>query len=463
MGNSMSFSVTRSELIRVIAAYSHGLSLDPRQAADLIMDILISLLYFFQFIGVVFMLWNREYPPIKAKNPVLMTCVFVSSLMWFIGDIQANGHAPLKGTPMENCKAFGVWVRVLLGVCGMSALLGLRSYGLYRVFCRKMAYRGLAFYIPFIVTSACMLGYGIVLQALPKELTIEYMDGVDICYYNTKYKASLYALLWGTWVIIAGLNWCIRGIKSSFNETREILITCFIVFGVLGFMTAMSYTNARYPLNLKLRILATSLDQCAASAVWWLMMAVPLYQCLTNRQRYLKEWIYTLREDGLQQAYHMETGETACGNTSGGNLSYLNPRKPTGNHPLTTLVSNGGHGTEFYYDGKDQEKIAFPKIGSEALNSRPFNQSDSSLVQNPMAPILGSDANPPVKRPWEKLTVGFGAPSFTSNPVPPIPSPAAAYKPILEPTSTTMLRLDDARDSSVIEDGQYGHPNRQLI
>ncbi|KAJ2730639.1 hypothetical protein IW152_005103 [Coemansia sp. BCRC 34962] len=461
-----------------MAAYSQNQPLDPRQAADLIMVIIISLLYTFQFVGVIYMLWNRDYPPIKAKNPVLMTCVFVSSLMWFVGDIQANGHAPLKGTPLQNCKAFGVWIRVLLGVCGMSALLGLRSYGLYRVFCRKMAYRGLAFYIPFIITSTCMIAYGITLQVLPGEITIEYKEVVDLCYYNSKYKASLYALLWVTWVIIAGLNWCIRGIKSSFNETREILITCVIVFGVLGFMTGLSYTNARYPLNLRLRILATSLDQFAASAVWWLMMAVPLFKCLTNRQRYLKEWIYTLREDGLQQAYHVEAG-TACGNnTSGGNLSYLNPRKPIGNHPLTTLVSSGGHptGSEFFYN---QEKIAFPKIRSEPLDSSAlFNQSDASLVQNPTSPILRSDANLPpsaAKRPWDKLTGGYGVPSFTSSPVPPIPSSPVsasamspqAYKPILEysePTSSMMLRLDDARDSCIVDDGgKYGHNKRQLI
>ncbi|KAJ2446955.1 hypothetical protein GGF42_005563, partial [Coemansia sp. RSA 2424] len=241
----MSFSITKSEEVRVILASWGKQHLDPRQAADLIMVIVISVVYFIQLLAVIYMLWNRSYPPIKAKNPGLMTCVFISSVMWFTGDIQANGHAPLKGTPLQNCKAFGVWIRVLLGVCGMSALIGLRSYGLYRVFCRNLAYRGLGFYIPFIVTSAFMVIYGIVLQALPANITIRYMEPVDLCYYNDKYKASLYALLWLTWVIIAALNWCTRNIKSSFNETREILFACVIVFGVLIFMTVMSYTHAR--------------------------------------------------------------------------------------------------------------------------------------------------------------------------------------------------------------------------
>ncbi|KAJ2017123.1 hypothetical protein GGI03_001451 [Coemansia sp. RSA 2337] len=502
MGNHMSFSVTKAEEMRVLFASIGKQQLDPRQAADVIMVIIISLVYFIQFIAVIYMLCNRTYPPIKAKNPVLMTCVFISSIMWFTGDIQANGHAPLKGTPLQYCKAFGVWVRVLLGVCGMSALIGLRSYGLYRVFCRNLAYRGLGFYIPFIIASACMVVYGIVLQALPDNVTVEYKELVDLCYYNDKYKASLYALLWVTWVIIAGLNWCIRNIKSSFNETREILIVCVIVFGVLSFMTAMSYTHARYPLNLTLRILATSLDQFAASAVWWLMMAVPLFKCLTNRQRYLKEWIYKLREDGLQQAYHIDPGTVHGNDTSGDNLSYLhpNPRKYR-NQPVSTLVPTnnnkeygGPSGAEFFYGAKDetrQEKIAFPQMSSTALDRSGFNGnrhncSSSSLVQHPQSSVskcnsvgFASTSSPPMKRPWDKLASAvnnLGVPSFTSNPVPPIPSsplspvPASAaaqpYAPILdypEPAPSTPLRLDAAQDSHIDSGDKYGHNSRKLI
>ncbi|KAJ2756857.1 hypothetical protein GGI19_000512 [Coemansia pectinata] len=504
MGNHMSFSVTKSEEMRVFFASIGKQHLDPRQAADLIMVIIISIVYFIQLLAVIYMLCNRTYPPIKAKNPVLMTCVFISSIMWFTGDIQANGHAPLKGTPLQNCKAFGVWVRVLLGVCGIGALIVLRSYGLYRVFCRNLAYRGLGFYIPFIVASACMIIYGIVLQALPGSVTLEYKELVDLCYYNDKYKASLYALLWLTWVIIAGLNWCIRNIKSSFNETREMMIVCIIVFGVLSFMTAMSYTHARYPLNLTLRILATSLDQFAATAVWWLMMAVPLFKCLTNRQRYLKEWIYTLREDGLQQAYHIEPGTVHGNDTSGGNLSYLhpNPRK-YGNHPVSTLVPTSSDkefgnpsGADFFYGAKEEtrhEKIAFPQMRSNALDGSDFDgtrhdSSSSSLVQHPQSSIgkcnggnlsFASSPPQPMKRPWDKLTSAvnnFGVPSFTSNPVPPIPSsplsPVSAsaaaqpYAPILdypEPAPSALLRLDAAQDSCINDDDKYGHNSRQLI
>ncbi|KAJ2910312.1 hypothetical protein GGI21_000999 [Coemansia aciculifera] len=515
MGNHMSFSVTQSEQIRVLLAAKLQQDLDPRQAADLIMVIVISCAYFIQLLAVIYMLWNRAYPPIKAKNPGLMTCVFVSSIMWFTGDIQANGHAPLKGTPLQNCKAFGVWVRVLLGVCGMSALIGLRSYGLYRVFCRNLAYRGLGFYIPFIIASAFMVIYGIVLQALPDNLTIVYMGLADLCYYNDKYKASLYALLWVTWVIIAALNWCTRNIKSSFNETRELLLACIMVFSVLTFMTVLSYTHARYPVSLTPRILATSLDQFAATTVWWLMMAVPLFKCLTDRQRYLKEWIYKLRADGLQQAYHIEPGTMVDNdNTSGGNLSYLHPnnRKYMANHQhnnnypyVTTLVPTSTTTTndkndniggkeqqqpEFFYggDGKD-EKYAFPHISSAAdtpnhgelpltANSNKRFSEGNSVRWAKAQPMLHSHKQ---QRPWNKLTSAvnnFVVPSFTSNPVPPIPmsplSPvltsaaAQPYTPIPDyPESSnvpnsSLLRLGTVHDLPDSE--EYGHhSSRQLI
>ncbi|KAJ2741330.1 hypothetical protein GGI20_005261 [Coemansia sp. BCRC 34301] len=441
MGNHMSFSVTKAEEIRVMLAFSAGQRLDPRQSGDLIMVMAISALYFLQLIAVAFMLWNRSYPPIKAKNPGLMACVFVSSVMWFTGDIQANGHAPLRNTPLENCKAFGVWVRVLLGVCGMSALIGLRSYGLHRVFCRGRAYRGLAFYVPFLIASALMLVYGIVLQILPADVTIRYSAPGDLCLYNDKYKASLYALLWVTWIAIAVLNWRTRGIKSSFNEAREILSACAIVFGVLTFMTVLSYTFARYPLRLGLRIVATSLDQFAAQAVWWLMMAVPLFKCLTDRQRYLKEWVFKLRTDGLHHAYHVEA-TLAENDTSGGNLSYVHPRnrKLFGQHPMTTLVpSKPPPGPDFFYGAG--EKPVFPQMPSSPTTDMSKRASKGNSVHWERAMPVGSGN----MRTWDRLASavnGFGVPAFAAHPVPPIPvsplSPVSAeaaaqpYVPILD-------------------------------
>ncbi|KAJ2794067.1 hypothetical protein H4R20_006348 [Coemansia guatemalensis] len=133
------------------------------------------------------------------------------------------------------------------------------------------------------------------------------MEPVDICYYTAGYKASLFAMVWATWFIVAFLNWKIRNIKSAFNESRESLIACVTVFAVLAFTTIMHYTSPEFALNAKLRILTTSFDHLATNVFWWTIMGVPMFKCLVCKQQYLGLWLDKLREDGLQRKYDISS------------------------------------------------------------------------------------------------------------------------------------------------------------
>ncbi|KAJ1799670.1 hypothetical protein LPJ75_006629, partial [Coemansia sp. RSA 2598] len=195
-----------------------------------------------------------------------MTLVMVCAWIWFASELGANGHIPLAGTIMINCKAFGVWLRILLGVCSVSCLIALRTYGLYRVFHLNMPYQGLSFYLPFVVYFLCIIIYGIVSQLVSPRLTIQYVESLDVCNYYSGFKASVFALLWVTWILVAFMLWKIRNIKSSFNESREITVACFIVFSVLVFTTIMHYTHPRFALDVQLRVATTSLDHIAVNS-----------------------------------------------------------------------------------------------------------------------------------------------------------------------------------------------------
>ncbi|KAJ2553834.1 hypothetical protein EV175_002799 [Coemansia sp. RSA 1933] len=347
MGNTMSFGTTQSEKMRVLAGEMAGVTVDPRGTGDLVMVIVFSILYGIDAVAVIYMLWNRKYPPLKSKSPEIMAAFMAGAVLWFTGDIQVNGHAPLAGTPLTNCKAFGVWVRVLLGVCAVSALIALRSYGLYRVFCRNLPYNGLGLYAPFLGYCLCIAVYGIVSQVIAAQRTIHYVELIDICYYEGGYKASLFALLWATWILVAGINWRIRRIRSSFNESREMLAACTAVFAILIFTTAMHYSQPTYPLNKRLRIVTTSLDHVATNFVWWLIMARPMFQCLFNRKAYLDSWVAKLRSDGLQREY--DVASASLRGTSFGD-------RPLNGDPMTrgSLYLDGGMDPKdayFYFNG----------------------------------------------------------------------------------------------------------------
>ncbi|KAJ2892757.1 hypothetical protein IWW38_003096, partial [Coemansia aciculifera] len=165
----MSFAYTVAEQNRVKTAAALGYHLDPISYKDLGLIIAISVVYGIDLLAVIFMLWNRNYPPLKSKRPLLMAAAFVSCVCWFIGDLQINGHVHLAASGLTNCRGIGVWVRVLLGVCTVSSLIALRSYGLFRVFRQNRPYRGLGLYLPFLVYCACTLVYGIIAQALSPQ------------------------------------------------------------------------------------------------------------------------------------------------------------------------------------------------------------------------------------------------------------------------------------------------------
>ncbi|KAJ1958748.1 hypothetical protein EC988_000115 [Linderina pennispora] len=348
----MSFSLTPKEQNRVEIAGLLGYHLDPIGKNELALLVVFAFIYAIDLLAVVFLIWNRNYPPLKSKSPMIMVGVYISFVLWFIGDLQANGIVHLSGTALTNCKAFGVWVRVLLGVCTVSSLIALRSYGLYRVFRLNQPFNGFGLYLPFIIFCGLLLIYGIISQVLSQKVTIQYVAMLDVCVYTSGYKASLFAFIWVAWVVVAVINWKIRRIKSSFNESREMAFCCLVVFAVLIFTTTMHYTHPTYPFDGKLRLVTTGLDHIACNLVWWTIMFTPMFNCVFRRKQYLRHWTKKLRDDGLQRQYDVESNTTST--------SILHSTAPFGSHAYnphdSSYMYSNSRNVDFYYGDELKHK-----------------------------------------------------------------------------------------------------------
>ncbi|KAJ2774117.1 hypothetical protein IWQ57_000974 [Coemansia nantahalensis] len=309
MGNTLSFSVTPSEQRRVslIEAMS-GLHADPRGRADAIMVIFFTAAYAFDLVAVAYMLANRNYPPIRCKSPILMAGALVSSILWFVGDIQSKGHVPLKDTPWNNCKAFGMWIGALLGVYALGALVAVRALGLIRVFIMGRPFRGRGLYLVLLAYAVSLLVYGAAVQALPAKKTMYYVDVADVCDFSKGLQAAVFAVLGFNWLVVLVLSWHLCSIKSSFNEVFETVVGCLLVFAVLITSIVMHYVMTAYPLNATYRILNTSINHASTQIFWWTIMGVPMFNCLFRRERYLSEWTLKLLSDGLHNEYDVSGG-----------------------------------------------------------------------------------------------------------------------------------------------------------
>ncbi|KAJ2471773.1 hypothetical protein GGI02_002045 [Coemansia sp. RSA 2322] len=237
-----------------------------------------------------------------------MACLFLASIFWFVGDVQVNGHVTLAGTVLTNCRGFGFWMRILLGMCGVCAVFALRSYALYHVFCLNLPYyRGPGFFIPIVVYAICIVVYGIVVLVLKGTSTLYYLPQLDICSSSVPFKASVFAFIWATLLFVAIIYWRIRNIKSSFNESREMAAACFLILVTMLFATLVQFLHPQFPLSKPYRIASTILSHSCTNAIWWGVMAVPLFNCLVRRKAYLDLWISKLRSDGMQREYHVNS------------------------------------------------------------------------------------------------------------------------------------------------------------
>ncbi|KAJ1644979.1 hypothetical protein J3B02_000825 [Coemansia erecta] len=300
----MSFEFTASEHKRIMLAKLAGIQLDYIGHADLAVIIILSIVYLTDFLAVAFILWHKSYAPLKSKYPILMSSCILAMFIWFLGDLVLKSHIHVKGV-FSNCMVFCVWMRVLFGTFLVSALISVRSYALFCVFRRNRAYKGKYVWYSGGLVVVVGLVFLLVTYVMPEENTVHYIPLVQMCNMSYAYRAIVQGLLWATWIVNAVINYRLRNITSSFNESREMGVACISVFVLLTFNTVILYTYPLYPTRTALRVSETLLSHSIANFLWWFIMFRSIYNCATRRTEYLAEWKQKLFSDGLQKQYRI--------------------------------------------------------------------------------------------------------------------------------------------------------------
>ncbi|KAJ2820068.1 hypothetical protein GGI24_004599 [Coemansia furcata] len=246
--------------------------------------------------------WTKHsYRPIRAKNLPLTTVLYVSGILWFVGDLPMNGHVLLKGA-FSECKFWNIWVRVLF--CFIyTSVLSIRCYALDRVFNQNKPTRGLAYYLPSIFFIGGYIVYSIVTTAMSGTLTIGYAEAVELCTTTEGYVIVTLCLLWFNWAIIIVMMIRLRNIQSTFNEFYEFLFICFFGIAAMVKTTTVHFTHPKYPLILGYRIAETLGDVLIINGIILVIMAYPVVMSVVRNKEYEREWLLRLRTDGLQDMY----------------------------------------------------------------------------------------------------------------------------------------------------------------
>ncbi|KAJ2818893.1 hypothetical protein IWW50_005655 [Coemansia erecta] len=304
----MSFAYTPDEQSRVEIAEFLGIKLDPIGYVDLSTIVVLSIMYFTEFIALCYQLHNRDYLPLRAKNVPIMFSLFLGAVGWMLGDIFTGGLVHLSQSPVLcNCKFTIICLRVCIGAYYVTSIFALRCYSLYYVFCRGKAFKGRVMMLSLGLTVLSIILFGIISMMVPDEMTVQYEETMDMCYINRNYVIAVLSTIWAIWLYIATMTWHMRQIPFCFNERAEIFTT-FIIMLVVSLMNSVCLLVVDiYPASRGWRNALLYTNHVGASAIYWVVMWEPTYGCLFHREEYLQYWINILKEDQMQREYNYST------------------------------------------------------------------------------------------------------------------------------------------------------------
>ncbi|KAJ2778996.1 hypothetical protein H4R18_004270 [Coemansia javaensis] len=255
---------------------------------------------------------NHAYRPIKAKNLYWTTLIYLSAVLWFVGNIGTNGHVNIVGA-WAHCKLWVVWFRILF-CFEFASLMIVRFYALDRVFNQRKPFTtwgsALAFIIATVLNVVFCLGY----QLVSGRLTVQYVAPMQVCTSTQAIRISAPATQWVLWAGVGVLIFRLRNIQSSFNEFRES-IAIFVV--IIALLTESTVTYVHYPyfvLQQGHRIRRTLMDAICSNLIVWLMIGYPVLMSIFRRREYEKQWAGMLTSES-KVAYNISTDQKGTSTT----------------------------------------------------------------------------------------------------------------------------------------------------
>ncbi|KAJ2210316.1 hypothetical protein EV179_006322, partial [Coemansia sp. RSA 487] len=278
-----------------------NMHIDPVGSADTAVIAVGGALFGITLIFIIIAWINRNFRPIRAKNLPMVTCLFVTGVLWFVGDIPMNGHVLLKGA-FSNCKELNIWLHVLFCFLYTSVLV-IRCFALDRVFNQSKPTHGAAYYVPSVVLCLFYLCYSIVTQAMPNNLTIGYDSDMEMCVRTNGYQYVTVGVMWINWLIFIFMMFRLRNIQQTFNEFYESLLICALGIAAMVKTSVVHFTHPKYPLVLGFRVAETVGDSVVCSGVILIIIAYPVIRSVYKPKEYEGKWIMRLRTDGMQDTY----------------------------------------------------------------------------------------------------------------------------------------------------------------
>ncbi|KAJ1799874.1 hypothetical protein LPJ59_001522 [Coemansia sp. RSA 2399] len=254
--------------------------------------------------------WNHKYPPLRAKNMPLIAVLYVSMLFWFLGTIGTNFNLPGVFDFKSSCILFASWFRVLLGIFLFIHINVFRLYTYLRIFREMKRMRVHVYVIGAVVYLAIIVAYGIPVTVLRNKLTVQFVPELGTCIYGTVFIELSFAIVWMGWIAVVVVTVVARNINTSFNEYKEMVLIIILSSITLTYETIAHNIVRDYVLYRWSRTLSTYMEYLSSQSALFILLGVPVYNCIFHRESYRREFFEKMRADGMVARYEYMLANT---------------------------------------------------------------------------------------------------------------------------------------------------------
>ncbi|KAI8913650.1 hypothetical protein EDD86DRAFT_274082 [Gorgonomyces haynaldii] len=238
-----------------------------------------------------FALYHRNYPPIKTKEPGILTIAFFGGFLWWVGSAKSFMLLNInQEIDSSQCLLFVFWFQV----GGLQILLSAFTFRFLRLFYVVVLGRdprGWQFYTTMLLSF--LPTFAGALNAYTGNSFIFVGPGPNYC--DTFIGIRMAVFVWVAIVMfgLTYLNHQLRGIQRAFNQYTDNL-TILALCALLLALTVV-FTLLDFPTHIPGVIALTLTQLVAINLIIWFFFGKVLVGLFFEPEEYLRRWQAELR------------------------------------------------------------------------------------------------------------------------------------------------------------------------
>jgi len=279
-------------------------ALDPNTPVDEFISAFTLFVLIINGICIGYVIYNRTFPPIAAKQPILQLTQYIGSVCWLLGTLVINDNLLLVEPQSHSiwCVMRRFWFAYLFGSYLWISSFLVRCIRLYVIIIKtKEALKPWAYFLMLLCTPFV---FSIITIFVTSDQSCNYLiesTGEEVIRCSIVDAFSYLSIVFHVSYFLVNVFFIfiLRNIRKSFNEYQ--ILRYQIVVGIIIYtaLILMSLLNA--DLYVAGRSIMMILFIFVVTFCQYISLGYPVYQTYFHREQYLQQFRQQLEQDSRVQ------------------------------------------------------------------------------------------------------------------------------------------------------------------